>query len=164
MTGVPTFVLGRCMDVLAHNRLAELLCGGPPAGGNVVRHVFLDPAAATFYPDWSDVAEEAVASLRASAAGRSDDPRLTALVGELSLKSAEFRRLWARHEVRAKTAGSKRLVSPTLGEVTVSWETLAVTSTPGQRVVAYSAEPGSPSAAALAELASTGLHPAEGRK
>jgi MmyB-like transcription regulator ligand binding domain len=26
-----------------------------------------------------------------------DDPRLTTLVGELSLRSEEFRRLWARH-------------------------------------------------------------------
>jgi transcriptional regulator with XRE-family HTH domain len=29
MPGVPAFVLGRCMDVLAYNRLAERLCGFP---------------------------------------------------------------------------------------------------------------------------------------
>jgi len=56
MPGVPAFVLGRCMDVLAHNRLAELLFGGVPGDGNMVRHVFLDPAARAVYPDWSDVA------------------------------------------------------------------------------------------------------------
>jgi len=43
-------------------------------------------------------------------------------------------------------------VSPTAGEVTVRWETLAVTSAPGQLVVTYFAEPGSPSAEALAGL------------
>jgi hypothetical protein len=68
------------------------------------------------------------------------------------VRSAEFRRLWARHDVRAKAAGSKRLVSPAVGEVTVSWETLAVASAPGQLVVTYFAEPGSPSADALAAL------------
>jgi MmyB-like transcription regulator ligand binding domain len=60
--------------------------------------------------------------------------------------------LWARYDVHGKAAGSKRLVSPAVGEVTVSWETLAVTSAPGQLLVAYSAEPGSLSAEALAAL------------
>jgi transcriptional regulator with XRE-family HTH domain len=152
MEGVPAFVMGRCMDLLAHNRLAELLCGGVAGDGNIVRHLFLDPAARDLYPDWSDVAEETVAALRASAADTPDDPRLVTLVGELSVKSAEFRRLWARHDVRAKTAGFKRLVSPAVGEVTVSWETFAVASAPGQLLITYFAEPGSPSAEALAAL------------
>ena len=152
MPGVPAFVIGRCMDVLAQNRLAELLCGGIPGDGNMVRHVFLDPAARQTYPDWSDVAEETVAALRASAADAPDDPRLVTLVGELSVKSAEFRRLWARHDVRAKSDGTKRMVSPAVGEVTLSWEALAVASAPGQLVVTYFAEPGSPSEEALAAL------------
>jgi transcriptional regulator with XRE-family HTH domain len=152
MVGVPAFVLGRCMDVLAGNRLCELLCGAIPGDGNIVRHVFLDPRARELYPDWSEVAEETVAALRACAADAADDPRLVTLVGELSVRSDEFRRLWARHDVRAKAAGRKRLVSPTVGEITVSWESLAVASAPGQLVVTYFAEPGSPSAAALARL------------
>jgi hypothetical protein len=117
-----------------------------------VRQVFLDPASHDLYPDWSDVAKETVAALRASAADVPDDPRLLTLVGELSVKSAQFRMLWARHEVRAKSAGSKRLVSPAVGEVTVSWETFAVASAPGQLLITYFAEPGSPSAEALAAL------------
>jgi transcriptional regulator with XRE-family HTH domain len=152
MPGVPAFVMGRCMDVLAQNRMAELLCGGVPGDGNIVRHVFLDPAARALYPDWSDVAAETVAALRASAADAPDDPRLVTLVGELSVKSAEFRTLWARHDVRGKAAGAKRLVSPAIGEVTVRWETFAVTSAPGQLLITYFAEPGSPSADALAAL------------
>lgn len=68
------------------------------------------------------------------------------------MRSPEFRRLWARHDVRAKSAGTKRINSPAFGEVTVSWEGLAVASAPGQLVVAYSAEPGSSSAAALAAM------------
>jgi anti-sigma factor RsiW len=75
-----------------------------PGDGNIVRHVFLDPAARTLYPEWSEVAGEIVAALRASAADTPDDPRLVTLVGELSVRSAEFRRMWARHDVRAKAA------------------------------------------------------------
>ena len=55
---------------------------------------------------------------------------MVTLVGELSVRSAEFRRLWGRHDVRAKAAGAKRLVSPAVGEVTVSWETRAASDAP----------------------------------
>lgn len=89
-----------------------------------------------------------------------DDPRLRALIGELSLKSPEFRRLWARHEIRAKTTGTKRMLSPEVGEVTVRWESLAVAAAPGQLLVIYFAEPGSPSDAALRQLSDTLSRPA----
>jgi MmyB-like transcription regulator ligand binding domain len=43
-------------------------------------------------------------------------------------------------------------MSPAVGEVTVRWETFAVTSAPGQLLITYFAEPGSPSEDALAAL------------
>lgn len=149
---LPAFLINRYMDVLAANRAADVLHGGA-VRGNVVRHLFLDPEAREYYPDWEEVAQEAVASLRGSVGGHLDDPRFTRLVGELSLKSTDFVRLWARHDVKAKTCGTKRIVSPTLGPVTISWEGLSVTSAPGLQLITYSAEPGTPSAAALARLA-----------
>lgn len=150
---IPAFVLGQFMDVLAYNRAAEVL-HGRSLEGNVVRHVFLDPSAREIYPDWAEVAAESVASLRGSAANQLDNPRLIRLVGELSLKSPDFGRLWARHDVRAKTHGTKRIHSPTVGEVTVTWESLAVTSTPGQLLVTYLAEPGTASNEKLQRVAS----------
>ena len=151
----PAFVLGQFMDVLAYNDLAGALHSGFAHERNMVRVLFLDPASRDVYPDWDDAAQEAVATLRAAAVSNLDHPRLTELVGELSLKSAEFRRLWSRHDVRAKTAGSKRIVHPMVGELTVAWETFAVSSAPGQLLVAYQAEPGSESERALALLAGT---------
>ena len=151
LSTVPAFVLGRTHDVLAYNRMAELLCGHMPT--NMLRSVFLDPAARDIYPDWPDIAADAVAALRASAGADLDDPALTALVGELSVKSPEFSRLWARHEVRAKASGTKRIVSPTIGLVDLTWESLSVTSAPGQLVVSYFAPAGSPSDTALRRLA-----------
>jgi transcriptional regulator with XRE-family HTH domain len=146
----PAFVLGRFMDVLAANAPARQLQGDM---GNVVRHVFLDAGARAMFPDWEIVAAECVASLRGSVSGHRDDPRLTQLVGELSLKSAEFRAMWARHEVRAKSSGSKRIVAPEIGEIAIHWEALEVTSAPGQILVTYYAEPGSESEHRLAQLA-----------
>jgi transcriptional regulator with XRE-family HTH domain len=136
---VPAFVLGPRMDVLAHNELCAAI---HPLPDNIVRHVFLDPAAREIYPEWDEVAAESVAALRATVRTTEDDPGLIALVGELSLKSPEFRGLWARHEVRAKAGGQKRMHTPE-GVLEVAWETLAVAGSPGQQVVAYFVQPGS---------------------
>lgn len=150
MSGVPAFVFGPFLDVLAHNRLLAALHHVPPPS-NMVRHVFLEDASRAIYPDWDEVAAETVAALRAAAVGYTDDRRLAALVGELSLKSPDFRRLWARHAVRTKTTGRKRLLS-TVGPVTVSWQTLSVAAAPGQTIVTYfGADPASE--AALSRLA-----------
>jgi transcriptional regulator with XRE-family HTH domain len=159
MPGVPAFVVNRWMDVLASNPLAVALHGGELAAGvgssNMVRHVFLDPHARELYPDWDDVAAESVATLRGSVGTELDHPRLVGLVGELSVRSPEFARLWARQEVRNKTAGTKHLISPALGDVVLSWESLSVTSAPGQLVVTYFAEPGTATADRLAALATS---------
>jgi transcriptional regulator with XRE-family HTH domain len=151
---VPALVIGRRLDVLAHNRLAALLMTNIPHDHNLVRGLFLRPGARELYPDWETVAAETVATLRAAAGADLDDPCLTELVGELSLKSEEFRKLWARHDVRAKAAGTKRFAHPMVGELTLSYESFAISSAPGQLVIAYHAEPGSPSEQALALLGS----------
>lgn len=151
MPTVPAMVLGPFLDVLAHNAMMAATCGDVP--DNMLRHVFLDESARTRYPDWEDVAAESTGALRAAAVGYAGDRRLVALVGELSLGSADFRRLWARHAVRPKTTGHKRIRTPA-GLVTVSWQTLTVTAAPGQSVVAYF--PADAAAeAALVELAVT---------
>jgi transcriptional regulator with XRE-family HTH domain len=150
----PAFVMGRCMDLLAANSLAAALHDGFARGTNLVRLVFLDPDAREVYPDWDEVARDTVAVLRSSVGPDLDDPRLTDLVGELSLKSEEFRHLWARHEVRQKTHGVKRYSHPLVGELTLSYESFSVGGTPEQMLVVYRAEPGSASEQALALLSS----------
>lgn len=146
----PAFLLGRFMDVLAANTAARRLHGDMPH--NVLRHIFLDPGARTLYPDWDAVAAEAVGSLRGSVVRHLEDPRLMNLVGELSVRSVEFARLWAQHGVRTKAAGTKRLFLPEHGTLTVGWEALEVSSAPGQVIVTYHAEVGSRSETLLAEL------------
>ena len=152
-SSTPAFVLSPCLDVLAHNALAGVLHGNLSRDTNLVRRLFLDPASRDRYPDWVKVAEETVASLRASSGADLDDPRLTDLVGELSLKSDEFRRLWARHDVREKASGRKRFVHPMVGELELSYETFTVNGTAGQTLSLYHAEPGSDSERALTLLA-----------
>jgi transcriptional regulator with XRE-family HTH domain len=144
---VPAFVLGSRMDVLAWNSLAGALLPDALAHGNLLRFMFLDPLARTLFEPWEVCAQENVAYLRLDAGHHPDDPALAALVGELSIKSPEFRRWWAAHPVRRKEPGHKTLHHPMLGELRVATETLALPD--GGVLVTYTAEPGSPSADAL---------------
>lgn len=152
----PAFVLGRRMDVMAANTLAGVVHGAYTRGQNVLRHLFLDPSARAFYAEWDDVALDAVAALRRSVGPDIDDPRLTELVGELSLKSEEFGRLWARHDARAKTHGVKRLNHGLVGELVLSYVTFSVAGAPGQTLLVHHAAPGSASEQALALLSTIG--------
>jgi transcriptional regulator with XRE-family HTH domain len=157
MDGIPAFVLGPRMDVLAWNPLAAAMMGDfgalAPHHRNIPRHVFLDPGSRRLYPEWKQIARETVAYLRMEAGRDPDDAELAELVGELSLASPEFARWWADHDVYEKTHGTKRIDHPEVGEMTLHYETLVLPDQPGQTLVTYTAEPGSPSDTALRLLA-----------
>ncbi|MEU7282650.1 helix-turn-helix transcriptional regulator [Streptomyces sp. NPDC045431] len=161
MDGVPAFLLGRRLDVLGWNRMARALLGDfaalPDEERNMARLVFLDPNAHDLYVDWESKATEVVSVLRLCAGCYPDDPKLSALVGELSVKSEEFRALWAAHTVQEKGHGVKRLHHPLVGELTLSYETLRLPADQDLSLVTYTAEPGSPSADALRLLANWGV-------
>jgi transcriptional regulator with XRE-family HTH domain len=148
----PAIVLGRHADVLAANPLGPALWGGFRPGQNLLRAIFLDPAAPHTLPAWDQIATDAVASLRANAGADLDDPRLTSLVGELSLKSGEFRRRWASHHVRRAAGGIKHFHHPLVGDIALSYESLVLPD-PGQALVVYHATPDSPGSQALSLLA-----------
>ncbi|MFE6056686.1 helix-turn-helix transcriptional regulator [Kitasatospora sp. NPDC056446] len=161
MTGVPAFVLGRRMDVLAWNALGDAVNGFSARAGsgsgrppNQARHGFLDPAARDYYRQWEAVAAETVSYLRRDAGLHPEDPELSALVGELSVRSEEFRRLWADHVVREKTNGVKLVRHPLVGDLEFGYETLGINGSPDQQLVVYTAPVDSPTAQKLALLAS----------
>ncbi|CAL9468912.1 hypothetical protein SUDANB105_02782 [Streptomyces sp. enrichment culture] len=161
MDGIPAYVVGRRSDVLAWNRMAAALFGDwgelPERERNWARMVFLKPEYRELFPQWEQKASDVVSFLRMDAGCHPDDPRLSALVGELSVKSEDFRRLWARHDVKEKTYGVKRLRHPLVGELTLSFETFRLVDDVEQSLITYHAEPGSASADALRLLASWGV-------
>ncbi|WP_030992918.1 helix-turn-helix domain-containing protein [Streptomyces sp. NRRL S-1813] len=153
LTATPALVMGRRMDILASNTLAAALVTNfgqiPEKQRNYVRLVFTDPAMRTLYADWETVARTCVAQLRMEAAKYPDDPRLTALVGELSVQDPHFRQWWAAHHVATKV-----LHHSVADDLTLDWDTLTATTDPDQQLVIWTAEPGTPTHDGLRILAS----------
>jgi len=159
-SGRPAFVLGRRLDVLAHNQLAGRLITDfralPAAERNQARFVFLDPHARELYRDWARVAADTAAMLRLDAGRHPDDPALSALVGELSIRSEEFRRFWSDNKVHRRTTGTKDYHHPLVGDLTVTYQALTPGDDPDQILFVYGTEPGSPSETSLRLLAQWG--------
>jgi hypothetical protein len=157
MGSMPTIVQNASLDVVASNRLGRAfyldmhITPGRPV--NFARYIFLEPRAREFYRDWDAVAEQSVALLR-TAAGRAPlDKSLTALVGELSMASAEFRALWASHTVREHRSGEKQVRHPVVGDMDLVFESMVLSSQPGLLLIAYTAAPKSVSHDSLQLLA-----------
>ncbi|MEU9911704.1 helix-turn-helix transcriptional regulator [Streptomyces sp. NPDC051001] len=158
--GVPAYISGRRSDILAWNRMAAAVFGDwselPPQDRNWARMVFLRPEYRDLFVEWESKATDIVSYLRMDAGCHPDDPRLSALVGELSVKSEVFRRLWATHDVKEKGYGVKHFRHPLVGELSLSFESFRLSDDSEQMLITYHAEPGSPSAEALRLLASWG--------
>ncbi|NYJ08057.1 helix-turn-helix domain-containing protein [Petropleomorpha daqingensis] len=165
LTDIPALVLGRRMDVLAWNSVAAALfvdfASVPERQRNYVRIVFTHPAMRTLYRAWASSAQLCVAQLHMEAARDPQDPQLAALVGELSLLDADFRRWWSAHRVAVRSHGTKELDHPAVGELTLDWDTLAWAEDPDQQLIIWTAEPGSVSEERLRTLAA-GASPATG--
>ena len=157
---VPAYVSGRRSDILAWNRMAAAVFGDwselPVPERNWARLVFLRPEYRDLFVEWDQKASDMVSYLRMDAGCHPDDPLLSSLVGELSLKSEEFRRLWATHDVKEKSFGVKRLRHPLVGDLALHFESFRLSDGTEQALITYHAEPGSPSADALRLLASWG--------
>lgn len=150
--GLPAFVEGRFLDVLAANRLMTVLQPTVRVGQNRIRSLFLDPAERALFPDWEAITPRLVAGLRKRIGQDVDDPRFVQLVGELSVGSEEFRRGWARHDVKPLQSKVIRMDHPEVGELSLAQSKLAIEGTDGQILAIYHPEPGTESAEKLALL------------
>jgi transcriptional regulator with XRE-family HTH domain len=158
ITTTPAIVGNDRLDFLAANHLgramyADLLLD-PTAPPNFARYTFLDSSARRFYSNWDLNADMTVANLRTAAGRDPHDRRLHELVGELSTRSEEFRRRWHAHDVRTHGTGVKHVHHHVVGDLELAYEGLDLRAEPGLTLTVYSAAPGSPTAHALALLAS----------
>lgn len=99
------------------------------------------------------MAQDVVAILRQEAGRDPYNADLTALIGELSTVSHEFRAMWASHSVSFHRSGTKQFHHPEVGDLELSFEAMKLPGDDGLTLIAYSAAPGSPSHDALTLLA-----------
>lgn len=147
VTGSPMWVRDIGMDFIAANSLGRALyspvVNSASAHGNIARFTFFDPAAHTFFPEWDDVSEGCVATLRSYAGRFPRNKKLTDLVGELVTRSDDFCERWARHDVRHHRAGIKRLHHPEVGDLELNYQGMTLPEHPQLFMFAYTAAPGS---------------------
>ncbi|GAA1687734.1 helix-turn-helix transcriptional regulator [Kribbella yunnanensis] len=150
---LPAIVLDAKYDVLAWNRQAAALLTDfsalPPRDRNLLRQRFLNGDQSRFTPEATrEFAREAAADLRAASATYPDDPAVASLIAELLAGSPEFRDLWSHHEVARQQSLCQTILHPEVGRIDVICEILVVPDR-DQRVVLYTADPGTPSDQAL---------------
>lgn len=157
LSGTPAVIIGRRSEVLGWNALGHRLVAGHldvDSPGrvqdrpNMTRMLFLDEHTKELYTRWQEEAVRAVASLRVLGGRSPEDPELTALVGELTVKSPEFCTLWAKHPVARCVSGVKEFRHPDVGDFELNFEVLTPPDDSGHRVLMYTPDPG-PGAEAL---------------
>jgi hypothetical protein len=156
--GSPASVHNERTDLLATNRLGRVLYSevfdSEIARGNIVRFTFLDPRSQQFYPEWEQTADQLIAVLRGNLGRSPGDRALANLIGELSTRSRAFSTRWAAYNVKYHRSGRKQVSHPIVGALDLDYEAINMASDPGLTIMAYFAEPDSPSAERLALLAS----------
>jgi hypothetical protein len=164
------WIEGRLTEVLAANPLALALSPLFTPGTNLMRAVLLDPVARELYTRWEGMLVATIARLRTLIGPDIDDPALAQLVGELSVRSGEFRALWGATELPADADTITRLTHPQVGSLELETERLAIgtfgDASSGQFLVILHALPGSVSETALRRLAAiaSGSTPAEAER
>lgn len=143
---VPAIVLGRRGDVLAWNRtghalIAEHLDHDAPSSAesrpSIPRMFFLDPLHRDLYRNWDELARIHIGYLRLTSGRYPDDAKLAELIGELTMHSAEFAKLWAAGEVADCTSGPMHLQHPTIGGIEVDYQVWLQPDSPDHRLEIY---------------------------
>ncbi|WP_153337344.1 MULTISPECIES: helix-turn-helix transcriptional regulator [unclassified Nocardioides] len=130
LTDVPLVIATDVDEVLWQNTLADAVLGHREPGtgreSNITWRWFAVPGSRDRFPGehWSTHSAAHVADLRATHARRAGDPDVVELVNDLLERSAEFRRLWERHEVAVRRHALKSIVHPEVGLLELTCEIL----------------------------------------
>jgi len=147
----PAVILDRNQDVVRANRLAVALGRGHLNPGNNLVISTFDQVVRDTAADWEDSAIQSVAALRYH--GDPRDPRLREIVGVLSHRDPDFRRIWARHDARPMRSGTLRSDIERVGLVDLCFQNFAIPGHTGHTLSTFFAESDSRGAVALTSLA-----------
>lgn len=134
----PAYVLDRAWNVLAHNAPMNDLFDDWPvrdARPNLLRYIFLNPAARDLVVDWDQRARRVVAEFRADAGAHLDEPDVLTLMDELNRESAVFAHWWTRHAVVEREGGLREFQHPRHGRVAYQQTTFRLATHPDLKLV-----------------------------
>nr|WP_272918945.1 hypothetical protein [Streptomyces sp. YIM 132580] len=155
--GIPAYIVNVRQDIVAWNSEAAALITDfsrlTPDERNVTRIStrFRGTICSGAPGSESDFPEQMAADLRTVSVRHPTDNVLAELINEFATHEPDFARSWRNHTVRPVPSVRKMLYHPTLGRLKVDRHTLGLPGS-GFSVVMYTAEVGSPSAAALKRL------------
>lgn len=143
-------------DIIAANQAGQALFAWifEDDEPNMARFIFLDSRAPRFYGDWPLACSLTAAMLRYEAGRNPLDEGLTALIGELSTRSPQFRTHWADRDVHEHRSGTKTYHHHEVGELELTYDVLAAPGAPGISITTFSPTPGSATADKIALLGS----------
>ena len=154
MDHLPVLLLGRRAEVLARNGLLVAVLGSEmPPGSSFVRWLFLDPDARIRITNWEDFAAASVGALRYEVGQHPDDRQLAAVIDELRSGDDDVARWWDDQRVTFRASVTKQINHPTAGPLRFGIESVVGPHDRDQRLVVYTVEPGSSTAAVLPLLA-----------
>jgi transcriptional regulator with XRE-family HTH domain len=158
----PAMVIDDLGTTLVQNPAAQALLGDDLLFDGLdrsqVHRWFTHPHGRDVYPpeDHDHQSRVQVAALRLAMGRRgAQDPRGRAIVDDLLRRSPEFRTLWELHDVAGRAAEEKRIVHPELGVIEVQCQ-IMTPNDDSQRLLVFTATPGTPSAEKLDLLAVIG--------
>jgi hypothetical protein len=130
LMSTPAYLLDHAWTARAWNAPAADLFAGwldDDAGDrNLLRYVFLSPAARTLIADWETRAQRLAAEFRADFHRQPGDPDMTALVDQLRSESGMFAQCWDRQDVLHREGGERQFRHPVRGELKFIQTTLLV--------------------------------------
>ncbi|MGC9501785.1 helix-turn-helix transcriptional regulator [Streptomyces sp. WG7] len=157
LDGIPAYIVNDRQDIVAWNAAAAALITDFSRLTSDERNVtrmskrFRDTLCTGAPGSESDFSQQAAAQLRAASVRHPTDNVLAELINEFAIHDPDFASSWRDHAVRPMPSVRKNLRHPTLGELEVDRHTLGLPGS-GFSLVMYTAEAGSPSAAALKSL------------
>jgi transcriptional regulator with XRE-family HTH domain len=143
LSPLPAMVVDHRFDIVAWNpEMAWLMLDFPELPDdqrNTMYLCVLHPAFADFYRDREDIIREGIADLRAAWAAHPDDTALADLIERLRSESEESARLWERRDVKVNAHGTKALVHPRIGPLSIEFDVLTPLGDESLRMVVYRA-------------------------
>ncbi|MFI7011330.1 helix-turn-helix transcriptional regulator [Streptomyces sp. NPDC050145] len=148
----PAYLIDRHWNLVAVNQTAELVFGYEERDHNCLVTFFTGARYRSSLLHWRDAAQVMAGQFRADAARYPDDEEFGRIAADMCAVSPEFAEIWAEHNIRDATSGTKVVVHPEAGELVFDYTTLILPDLPGHRLMLHTPATDTPTQERLTAL------------